>query len=42
MNKIKVENSVVDINGDEMTRVIWDMIKEELILPFIDVDITEL
>ena len=39
MNKIKVENSVVDINGDEMTRVIWDMIKEELILPFIDVDI---
>ena len=39
MSKIKVENPVVDIDGDEMTRVMWDMIKKELILPYIDIDI---
>ena len=39
MNKIIVKNPVVDIDGDEMTHVIWDMIKKELILPYIDVDI---
>eukprot|EP01064_Diplonema_japonicum_P009803 TRINITY_DN1724_c0_g1_i7.p1 TRINITY_DN1724_c0_g1~~TRINITY_DN1724_c0_g1_i7.p1 ORF type:complete len:434 (+),score=150.46 TRINITY_DN1724_c0_g1_i7:59-1303(+) len=37
--KIKVAGSVVDIDGDEMTRIIWAMIKEKLILPFVDVDI---
>ena len=39
MNKIKVENPVVDIDGDEMTRVIWGIIKNELILPYLDIDI---
>ena len=39
MNKIKVKNPVVDIDGDEMTRVIWDVIKKELILPYLDIDI---
>ena len=39
MSKIKVQNPIVDINGDEMTRVIWEMIKKELILPYLDVDI---
>ncbi|MBV8682167.1 MAG: NADP-dependent isocitrate dehydrogenase [Caulobacteraceae bacterium] len=39
MNKIKVENPVVDLDGDEMTRVIWRMIKDKLILPFLDLPI---
>jgi len=37
--KIKVDNPVVDLDGDEMTRVIWDMIKNKLILPFLDITI---
>jgi len=37
MIKIKVANPVVEIDGDEMTRIIWKLIKEKLILPFIDV-----
>jgi isocitrate dehydrogenase len=37
--KIKVENPVVELDGDEQTRVIWDMIKKQLILPFLDIDI---
>jgi isocitrate dehydrogenase len=37
--KIKVENPVVDIDGDEMTRIIWQLIKDKLILPFLDIDI---
>ncbi|KAJ9084276.1 Isocitrate dehydrogenase [NADP], mitochondrial precursor (Oxalosuccinate decarboxylase) [Entomophthora muscae] len=37
--RIKVANPVVDLDGDEMTRIIWKMIKEELILPYVDVDI---
>ena len=37
MAKIKVANPVVDIDGDEMTRIIWRMIKEKLILPFLDI-----
>src|SRR5436190_20380594 len=37
MAKIKVENPVVDIDGDEMTRIIWKMIKDKLILPFLDI-----
>ena len=39
MHKIKVNNPVVEIDGDEMTRIIWSFIKEELILPYIDLDI---
>jgi len=37
--KIKVANPVVELDGDEMTRVIWKFIKEKLILPYLDVDI---
>ncbi|MFO1238034.1 MAG: NADP-dependent isocitrate dehydrogenase [Alphaproteobacteria bacterium] len=39
MAKIKVANPVVDLDGDEMTRIIWALIKEKLILPFLDVPI---
>jgi isocitrate dehydrogenase len=39
MAKIKVANPVVDIDGDEMTRIIWKLIKDKLILPFLDVRI---
>lgn len=39
MNKIKVVNPVVDLDGDEMTRIIWQFIKEKLILPYLDIDI---
>ena len=39
MNKIKVANPVVELDGDEMTRIIWEMIKEKLILPYLDIDI---
>ncbi len=39
MAKIKVANPVVDLDGDEMTRIIWKMIKDKLILPFLDIDI---
>lgn len=39
MSKIKVSNPIVELDGDEMTRIIWKMIKERLIVPFIDVDI---
>ena len=39
MQKIKVTNPVVELDGDEMTRIIWSFIKEELILPYIDLDI---
>jgi isocitrate dehydrogenase len=38
-NKIKVQNPVVELDGDEMTRVIWSIIKEQLILPYLDVDL---
>ena len=34
MSKIKVENPVVDLDGDEMTRIIWKLIKEKLILEY--------
>ena len=37
--KIKVKNPVVEMDGDEMTRIMWKMIKEKLVLPFLDVDI---
>ena len=39
MTKIKVDNPIVEIDGDEMTRIIWAMIKERLILPHLDVDL---
>jgi len=39
MTKIKVQNPVVELDGDEMTRVIWAFIKEKLILPYLDIDI---
>ena len=39
MSRIKVVNPVVDLDGDEMTRVIWAKIKEKLILPYLDIDI---
>ncbi len=39
MSRIKVFNPVVDLDGDEMTRVIWAKIKEKLILPYLDIDI---
>ena len=39
MQKIKVNNPVVDVDGDEMTRIIWALIKEKLILPFLDMEI---
>ncbi len=39
MAKIKVQNPVVELDGDEMTRIIWSFIKEQLILPYLDVDL---
>ncbi len=39
MDKIKVENPIADLHGDEMTRVIWDMIKEKLIEPYLDIEL---
>lgn len=39
MQKIKVNNPVVELDGDEMTRIIWSFIKEQLILPYLDLDI---
>ncbi|MCC6224819.1 MAG: NADP-dependent isocitrate dehydrogenase [Microthrixaceae bacterium] len=39
MSKIKVANPVVELDGDEMTRIIWTFIKEQLILPYLDIDL---
>ena len=39
MNKIKVEGTVVELDGDEMTRIIWQFIKDSLILPYLDVNL---
>ena len=39
MAKIKVKNPIVELDGDEMTRVIWEFIKSKLILPYLDLDI---
>ena len=39
MTKIKVENPLVELDGDEMTRIIWDFIKKKLILPYLDIDL---
>src|SRR6478672_10244078 len=38
-SKIKVKNPVVELDGDEMTRIIWQFIKQKLILPYLDIDI---
>ena len=39
MTKIKVANPVVELDGDEMTRIIWQFIKDELILPYLDINL---
>src|SRR5258705_6939105 len=39
MAKIKVKNPVVEMDGDEMTRIIWHKIREKLILPYLDIDL---
>ena len=39
MSKIKVKNPIVEIDGDEMTRIIWAFIKDKLILPYLDIDL---
>ena len=39
MSKIKVEGTVVELDGDEMTRIIWDFIKKQLILPYLDINL---
>ncbi|HTA36645.1 MAG TPA: isocitrate/isopropylmalate family dehydrogenase, partial [Solirubrobacteraceae bacterium] len=39
MAKIKVKNPLVDLDGDEMTRIIWSFIKDQLILPYLDVEL---
>src|ERR1039458_422019 len=39
MSKIKVANPVVELDGDEMTRIIWQFIRDELILPYLDIEL---
>src|SRR4026207_1945367 len=39
MSKIKVKNPVVELDGDEMTRIIWQLIKDRLIHPYLDIDL---
>ena len=39
MAKIKVKNPLVELDGDEMTRIIWAFIKEQLILPYLDLEL---
>src|SRR3954454_2468518 len=39
MAKIKVEGTVVELDGDEMTRIIWQFIKERLVHPYLDIDL---
>jgi isocitrate dehydrogenase len=39
MAKIKVDNPVVELDGDEMTRIIWQFIKDRLILPYLDIEL---
>ena len=38
MNKIQMKTPLVEMDGDEMTRILWKMIKEELLLPYIDLN----
>ena len=37
--KIKVKTTVVEIEGDEMTRVMWQMVKDKILFPYLDIDI---
>jgi len=39
LSKINVKNPVVEMDGDEMTRIIWKMIRDKLILPYLDVEL---
>ena len=39
MAKINVKNPIVELDGDEMTRIMWNFIKKKLIIPYIDIDI---
>ncbi|MGH7020483.1 MAG: NADP-dependent isocitrate dehydrogenase, partial [Brevundimonas sp.] len=39
MAKIKVANPIVDIDGDEMTRIIWQWIKDKLVFPYLDLEL---
>ena len=39
MAKVSVKNPVVELDGDEMTRIIWNFIKQKLILPYLDIDL---
>ncbi len=39
MDKIKVANPIVELDGDEMTRIIWELIKKKLVLPYLDIDL---
>ena len=39
MSKIKVKNPIVELDGDEMTRIIWEFIKNKLIIPYLDLNI---
>ena len=39
MAKIKVQTPIVELDGDEMTRILWALIKDKLILPYLDVDL---
>ena len=39
MSKIVVDNPVVEIDGDEMTRIIWKFIKDQLIVPYLDIEL---
>ena len=39
MSRIKVDNPIVEMDGDEMTRIMWDFIKQKLILPYLDIDL---
>jgi len=39
MSKIKVDNPVVELDGDEMTRIIWQLIKDKLVHPYLDIDL---
>ena len=38
-NKIKIDNPIIELDGDEMTRIIWKLIKDKLILPFLNIDL---
>ena len=38
MEKIKMQNAIAELDGDEMTHVLWGMIKDELILPFVELN----